>query len=49
MNIAVVPLTMDSYDEVFALWQQREEIGLSEADSREGIRTYLQRNPNVHR
>ena len=33
------------YEEVLALWKRCEGIGLSDADSREAIKTYLQRNP----
>jgi len=36
---------MDLYDEVLSLWRQCEGIGLSEADSRENMANYLERNP----
>jgi len=32
---------------VLALWQQCEGVGLSSADSRENIATYLERNPGT--
>ena len=33
MNIDISPFEIKFYDDVFALWQQCEGIGLSEADS----------------
>lgn len=47
MNSEVSPFTIEMYDGVLALWQQCEGIGLSSADSREGIRVYLERNPGM--
>jgi putative acetyltransferase len=47
MNIQIIPLTIEAYEHVFALWQQCEGIGLSEADSKESIRAYLLRNPEM--
>jgi putative acetyltransferase len=47
MNIDISPFGIGSYDEVFALWKQCEGIGLSSADSRENIRSYLDRNPEM--
>jgi len=38
---------IETYDEVLTLWQQCEGIGLSNADSRENIRYYLERNPGM--
>lgn len=35
------------YDEVYAMWQITTKRALSEADSREGIEKYLERNPNM--
>ena len=34
MNIELVPLTIDAYDRVVALWNQCEGVGLSRADSK---------------
>ncbi len=45
MNIAISPFTIELYDSVLALWQKCEGVGLSDADSREGIQSYLDRNP----
>ena len=38
---------MDFYDQVIDLWKKCEGIGLSGADSREGIQKYLERNPGM--
>ena len=38
---------MDFYDQVLDLWKKCEGIGLSGADSREGIQKYLERNPGM--
>ena len=45
MNITISPFTIDLYDSVFALWQNCEGVGLSNADSKENIQSYLARNP----
>jgi putative acetyltransferase len=38
-------MTIADYDDVIALWQVTEGVGLSEADSRPAIERYLERNP----
>ena len=38
-------LTMDDFNDVTALWQNTENIGLSQADSYEQITKFLERNP----
>ncbi len=40
-------MSIEDYDLVMELWGICEGIGLSEADSREGISQYLQRNPGM--
>jgi N-acetylglutamate synthase len=45
--IEIHPFTMEVYDRVYALWQQCEGIGLSEADSPASIQAYLNRNPGM--
>jgi ribosomal protein S18 acetylase RimI-like enzyme len=40
-------LTMDNFNDVTALWQNTENIGLSQADSYEQISKYLERNPEL--
>jgi N-acetylglutamate synthase len=47
MNIEVTPFTTKAYDEVLALWKQCAGVGLSNADSRENIAVYLERNPET--
>ena len=47
MNVEITELTIDAYDEVFALWQQSEGVGLSDADARGAIFSYLRRNPGM--
>jgi len=39
------PMTIDSYEEIYALWEKTPGVGLSEADSRESIDAYLMSNP----
>ena len=45
MDIAV--MTIADYDEVHALWEKSEGIGLDPDDSRECIEQYLDRNPGL--
>ncbi len=45
MPYEIMPMTLDDYDEVYALWKDSEGIGLSSADSRGGIARFLERNP----
>jgi len=48
MQIDVVPFTIDVYDDVLMLWEQAEGVGLHDySDSREGIESYLSRNPGL--
>ena len=47
MKAEISPFNFGLYDDVFALWQQCEGVGLSDADSPEGIRAYLDRNPGM--
>jgi ribosomal protein S18 acetylase RimI-like enzyme len=44
MTISYRTMTENDYDAVFALWQSTPGIGLSEADSREGIAKFLVAN-----
>lgn len=36
---------VEDYDGAFGLWSQTEGLSLNEADSREGVTAFLQRNP----
>lgn len=47
MNIDITQFDISIYDEVFALWQQCDGVGLSDADSRESIKKYLERNQGM--
>ena len=38
---------IEDYDAAIAIWKRTEGIGLSPADSREGIAVYLARNPGL--
>ena len=46
-NITFRIMTISDYDRVLTLWQQTPGLGLSNADSREGICTFLERNPGL--
>jgi N-acetylglutamate synthase len=39
--------TIADYDAVIAFWKQQEGVGLSDADERENVAAYLDRNPNM--
>ncbi len=47
VSIVIREMAIADYDEVLALWQASEGIGLSDADSREGIARFLARNPGL--
>ena len=47
MNIHIIPLLYENYDEVRSLWQRCDGIGLSAADSPRNIKKYLDRNPEM--
>lgn len=47
LDVEITLFEISDYDEVLALWQQCEGIGLSDADSRESISKYLKRNPGM--
>ncbi len=49
MELEVSAMTETDYDDTYALWRITEGIGLSDADSREAIAAYLQRNPGLSR
>lgn len=40
-------MTIADYGEVLALWQATENVGLSDADSRDGLDAYLKRNAGL--
>ena len=45
--MTVRELTIDDYDAAYALWKSTEGVGLSAADSRENIASFLSRNPGL--
>ncbi|MBI2841940.1 MAG: hypothetical protein HYX78_00915 [Armatimonadetes bacterium] len=45
MEVEIRHMTIEDYDEIVALWQGVEGIGLDECDSRENFEKYLERNP----
>jgi N-acetylglutamate synthase len=48
MDFTIDEMKIGDYDEVMALWQATEGVGLDEkVDSREGIGVYLARNPGT--
>jgi ribosomal protein S18 acetylase RimI-like enzyme len=47
MSLAVREMTIEDYDPVYALWEASEGLGLSDADSKEGIKRFLERNPGL--
>ncbi|MEE4242205.1 MAG: GNAT family N-acetyltransferase [Desulfopila sp.] len=47
MTTKITTFTIDFYEDVLALWQQCEGIGLNDADSRENMQAYLNLNPEM--
>ena len=47
MRHQIEPMSIDDYDEVFALWQSAEGVGLGESDTRRAMAGYLKRNPGM--
>ncbi len=45
--ITITPITLNDYDAVIALWQICAGVGLSDADERDSIQYYLERNPGM--
>lgn len=45
MSLNIREMTIEDYEDVYALWDASEGIGLSDADSKEGIKRFLKRNP----
>lgn len=46
-DIHIRPMEPEDYDEIFAMWQITTKRALSDADSRESILFYLDRNPGM--
>ncbi len=47
MAIELRELTINDYDEVINVWKKSDGVGLSDADSKEGIKRFLKRNPGL--
>jgi ribosomal protein S18 acetylase RimI-like enzyme len=47
MSYDLRELTIDDFESVYAVWAGSEGIGLSDADSKEGIKRFLVRNPGL--
>ena len=47
MNLLIQEMTIDDYDEVYALWQESEGIKLSNVDTKNDIDRLLNRNPGL--
>jgi putative acetyltransferase len=47
MKIQIAEMTAGDYDEVFRLWESADGVGLSDADSRDGVVAYLGRNAGL--
>jgi putative acetyltransferase len=47
MNVIIKELTIEHYEQVLTLWKASEGVGLSEADSPEGIARFIERNPGL--
>lgn len=45
--IEIIEMQPADYDEVYALWSSLPGIGLSQADARENITAFLERNPGL--
>ena len=47
MDFSISTFTIERYDDVLSLWRECEGVGLSSADSRDGVRSHLERNPGM--
>jgi N-acetylglutamate synthase len=47
MNVSIRPMIISDYNEMFELWKNNEGIGLSRADSFDGVERFLERNPGL--
>ena len=47
MDIDIAVMSIADYEDVYGLWKGSDGIGLSAEDSKESIRIYLERNPNL--
>jgi putative acetyltransferase len=47
MTMQILAMTAADYAEARSIWEATEGIGLSDADSREGVLAFLERNPGL--
>lgn len=47
MSVQIKAMTIDRYDEIFAMWQITSKRALSKADQRDEIERYLKRNEGL--
>jgi len=47
MSVLIQEMTIQDYDEVRALWEESDGIEISDADSRDGIARFLERNAGL--
>ncbi len=47
MDYRIDEMTFEALDEVLALWQATEGVGLSEGDTKDELAAYLLRNPGL--
>lgn len=47
MGVTIRTMAPDDYNGVAALWSRADGVGLSDADSREGVARFLERNPGL--
>ncbi|BAY86233.1 GCN5-related N-acetyltransferase [Calothrix parasitica NIES-267] len=48
MTIEILELTISDYDDAIALWESCTGVSIRDADSRENIARYLNRNPGLN-
>lgn len=47
MEVQLAEMTIEDYDEAYALWRTTENVGLSGADEKDDVKAYLARNPGL--
>ena len=47
MSFVIRTMSIEDYEQAYTLWEKTEGIGLSDADKKENIRMYLDRNPGL--
>jgi N-acetylglutamate synthase len=47
MDLGIRDMKLSDYEEMFELWKNCEGIGISRADSLEGVQRFLERNPGL--